>query len=101
LKRDEILHPSKLGVTSELASLQHLTFIISLGNTPSDMTVLVCALETLAENTHKLLPTHIWMYSPDGKQIYLQIHPSSFIILLAFPLAKPSSPKQKRSCERL
>ncbi|MEG4580839.1 aminotransferase class I/II-fold pyridoxal phosphate-dependent enzyme [Microcoleus sp. MON1_C5] len=39
---DEILH-SQLGVTAELPMLQHLTFIISLGNTDSDIENLVKA----------------------------------------------------------
>ena len=46
---DEILH-QQLGVTAELPSLQHLTFIISLGNTPSDITQLVKAFAVLAED---------------------------------------------------
>ncbi|MEG3932033.1 MULTISPECIES: aminotransferase class I/II-fold pyridoxal phosphate-dependent enzyme [unclassified Microcoleus] len=46
---DEILH-SQLGVTAELPMPQHLTFIISLGNTESDIDNLVKAL-TLLEVT--------------------------------------------------
>ena len=45
---DEILH-QKLGVTAELPSLQHLTFIISLGNTEADIEQLVQCFTTLAE----------------------------------------------------
>lgn len=37
---DEILD-AQLGVTAEFASMQHLTFIISLGNTPADIEQLV------------------------------------------------------------
>jgi arginine decarboxylase len=44
---DEILH-QELGVTAELPSLQHLTFIITLGNTASDIERLVQAFITLA-----------------------------------------------------
>jgi arginine decarboxylase len=44
---DEILH-SQLGVTAELPMPQHLTFIISLGNTESDIDNLVKACTFLA-----------------------------------------------------
>lgn len=45
---DEIL-AQQLGVTAELPSLQHLTFIISLGNTEADIERLVQAFTTLAK----------------------------------------------------
>jgi arginine/lysine/ornithine decarboxylase len=45
---DEILN-EELGVTAELPSLQHLTFIISLGNTEADIQQLVMAFKSLAE----------------------------------------------------
>ncbi|MBH8565278.1 aminotransferase class I/II-fold pyridoxal phosphate-dependent enzyme [Nostoc sp. CENA67] len=44
---DEILD-EKLAVTAEFASLQHLTFIISLGNTQADIEQLVKGFETIA-----------------------------------------------------
>ncbi|MGE5657910.1 MAG: aminotransferase class I/II-fold pyridoxal phosphate-dependent enzyme [Actinomycetota bacterium] len=44
---DEILH-DQLGVTAELPMLQHLTFIISLGNTQANIESLVTAFMTLA-----------------------------------------------------
>lgn len=44
---DEILH-QQLGVTAEFPSLQHLTFIISLGNTKEDIDRLVQAFTRLA-----------------------------------------------------
>lgn len=44
---DEILH-QQLRVTAELPSLQHLTFIITLGNTESDIEQLVQAFIALA-----------------------------------------------------
>ncbi|WP_293353718.1 MULTISPECIES: aminotransferase class I/II-fold pyridoxal phosphate-dependent enzyme [unclassified Microcoleus] len=47
---DEILH-SELGVTAELPMPQHLTFIISLGNTETDIDNLVKALTLLAERS--------------------------------------------------
>jgi arginine decarboxylase len=45
---EEILD-EKLGVTPEFASLQHVTFIISIGNTQEDIDFLVQAFTTLAE----------------------------------------------------
>jgi arginine decarboxylase len=45
---EEILN-DKLGVTAEFASQQHLTFIISLGNTQEDIDNLVQAFTTLAK----------------------------------------------------
>jgi arginine decarboxylase len=45
---EEILD-EKLGVTAEFASLQHLTFIISLGNTQADIEKLIQGFTTLAE----------------------------------------------------
>ncbi|MEB3826349.1 aminotransferase class I/II-fold pyridoxal phosphate-dependent enzyme [Phormidium sp. CCY1219] len=44
---DEILH-EKLGVTCELPSARHLTFIISLGNRGDDIERLVAAFKTLS-----------------------------------------------------
>ena len=57
-KADEILHQT-LGVTAELPSLRHLTFIISLGNTQADIDHLIQALTTLAigsDSTQCLTP---------------------------------------------
>jgi len=45
---DEILN-QQLSVTAEMPSLQHLTFIISLGNTEADITALVRAFITLSK----------------------------------------------------
>jgi arginine decarboxylase len=47
---EEILD-EKLSVTAEFSSLQHLTFIMSLGNTQADIEQLVEGLKTLAEIT--------------------------------------------------
>ncbi|MEG4963903.1 MULTISPECIES: aminotransferase class I/II-fold pyridoxal phosphate-dependent enzyme [unclassified Microcoleus] len=49
---DEILH-SELAVTAELPMPQHLTFIISLGNTESDIDSLVKACTLLEERRKK------------------------------------------------
>jgi len=52
---DEILHQT-LGVTAELPSLQHLTFIISLGNTQADIDRLVQAFAILAKESRPVIP---------------------------------------------
>lgn len=49
---DEILH-AQLGVTAELPSLQHLTFIISLGNTQEDIEKLVYAFTMVSQRYQK------------------------------------------------
>ncbi|MEA5604222.1 aminotransferase class I/II-fold pyridoxal phosphate-dependent enzyme [Nostoc sp. UHCC 0252] len=49
---EEILD-EKFAVTAEFASLQHLTFIISLGNTPADIEQLVQSFTTLANEYHR------------------------------------------------
>jgi arginine/lysine/ornithine decarboxylase len=46
---DEILH-EQLGVTAELPLLKHLTFIISIGNTPKDIEKLIQAFTLLASS---------------------------------------------------
>ncbi|MBD2326153.1 aminotransferase class I/II-fold pyridoxal phosphate-dependent enzyme [Alkalinema sp. FACHB-956] len=45
---DEILH-QELGVTCELPSMHHLTFIITPGNSQADLDRLVTALDTLSQ----------------------------------------------------
>ncbi len=64
---EEIL--DQLGITAEFASLQHLTFIISLGNTAEDIQQLVQGFMTLAKmmsvNKNKKdlkLPKLVWDY---------------------------------------
>ncbi|MCU0547710.1 MAG: aminotransferase class I/II-fold pyridoxal phosphate-dependent enzyme [Leptolyngbya sp. Prado105] len=52
---DEVLH-QKLGVTAEFPSLQHLTFILSLGNTQADLDRLVQALQFLSPGSHAPTP---------------------------------------------
>ncbi len=55
---DEILH-QQLGVTCELPLLHHLTFIISLGNTPEDIQKLIQGCTTLAKITISSQPLAI------------------------------------------
>ncbi len=49
---DQILH-QELGVTCELPSLKHLTFIISLGNTKTDIEHLITALVSLSDQSYE------------------------------------------------
>jgi len=51
---DEILH-EQLGVTCELPTLQHLTFIISLGYTPEDIQNLIHSCEKLSHTCGQAL----------------------------------------------
>ncbi len=53
---DEILH-QELDVTAELPSLQHLTFIITFGNTQADIERLIQAFATLAQRFGRNLGT--------------------------------------------
>lgn len=54
---DEILR-QQFHVTAELPSLHHLTFIISLGNTETDIHQLINALKTLAVQHQPALTSH-------------------------------------------
>jgi arginine/lysine/ornithine decarboxylase len=54
---DEILR-QQFHVTAELPSLHHLTFIISLGNTQTDIQQLINALKTLAVQHQAALTSH-------------------------------------------
>ncbi|MGB3200719.1 MAG: aminotransferase class I/II-fold pyridoxal phosphate-dependent enzyme [Nodosilinea sp.] len=47
LEADDLLH-TELGVTAELPELRHLTFIVSLGNTPADGQRCVAGFKALA-----------------------------------------------------
>jgi arginine decarboxylase len=48
LEADDILH-NELGVTAELPELRHLTFIVSLGNTPTDGQQCIAGFRTLVQ----------------------------------------------------
>ena len=79
---DEILH-QELGVTAELPSLTHLTFIISLGNAPADIDRLVQALTTLAQDYRRSsLPEQINLVSTKKTAI------------LESPISPPLSPRE-------
>jgi len=77
---DEIFH-QQLGVTAELPTLQHLTFIISLGNTEVDIKQLVQGFTTLTQ--HHCSPDSVsplYDLFQRWKADLLFIHPSSFTI---------------------
>jgi arginine decarboxylase len=77
---DEILD-QQLSVTPELPSLQHLTFIISLGNTQADIDHLVEALITITQADLQLPSTNPWQeVFRKWKAELMQIHPASFIV---------------------
>ncbi len=84
---DEILH-ERLGVTCELPLLNHLTFIISLGNTAEDMEKLIQACKSLIPYGRTILPrkdtplekdTTLHKTSPLGDPFSLLPHPLFFI----------------------
>ncbi|NEP02051.1 MAG: aminotransferase class I/II-fold pyridoxal phosphate-dependent enzyme [Symploca sp. SIO2E9] len=83
---DEILH-QQLGVTAELPTSQHLTFILSLGNTQADIDKLVQAF-TIIANEHQPAqqPTAWQKLLQSGKAQFLDIHPSSFTL---YPYLSP------------
>jgi arginine decarboxylase len=62
---DEILD-EKFAVTAEFASLQHLTFIISLGNTSADIEQLVQSFTTLAKEYGR---TNLTVTNPNGQNL--------------------------------
>ncbi|MGH2412899.1 MAG: aminotransferase class I/II-fold pyridoxal phosphate-dependent enzyme, partial [Microcystaceae cyanobacterium] len=72
---DEILH-EQLGVTAELPMLHHLTFIITIGNTTSDIDKLVQAFMTLASQTtrrRKISP--IWEFKIQNSEFRILTSP--------------------------
>ncbi len=77
---DEIFH-QQLGVTAELPTLQHLTFIISLGNTEADIKQLVQAFTTIIQDNYRpKFITPLQELLQRWKTELLFVHPSSFII---------------------
>ncbi|HEY9666361.1 MAG TPA: aminotransferase class I/II-fold pyridoxal phosphate-dependent enzyme [Coleofasciculaceae cyanobacterium] len=71
----------QLGVIAELPTLQHLTFIISLGNTQTDIEQLVQAFTTLTREKYRSNSvTSLDQVFQRWKSELLFIHPSSFIL---------------------
>ncbi|MEH2060860.1 MAG: aminotransferase class I/II-fold pyridoxal phosphate-dependent enzyme [Nostoc sp.] len=91
---EEILD-EKLGVTAEFASLQHLTFIISLGNTPADIQQLVQGFTTLAQEyrrTNLTFKSKVWENQLSMGSYTLDFSPREafFAASEILPLAKTS-----------
>lgn len=72
---DDILS-GEFGVVAELPSLQHLTFIISLGNTRADIERLIAGFRKLATNYRSDLPLTLPQFPvPDRQSIEMAITP--------------------------
>ncbi|MDZ8258113.1 aminotransferase class I/II-fold pyridoxal phosphate-dependent enzyme [Nostoc sp. ChiQUE01b] len=98
---DEILD-EKLGVTAEFASLQHLTFIISLGNTPADIEQLVQGFNTLAKEYRRgnlTLKNQVWQNLDRTLDYALQLSPREafFAVSEILPLIQTN----KRICAEI
>ncbi|MEH2311508.1 MAG: aminotransferase class I/II-fold pyridoxal phosphate-dependent enzyme [Nostoc sp.] len=91
---DEILD-EKFAVTAEFASLQHLTLIISLGNTPTDIEQLVQGFITLAKEyrrTNLTLKSHLWQdfVSPLSPALHFSPREAFFAVSEILPLIQTS-----------
>ncbi|MEH2331773.1 aminotransferase class I/II-fold pyridoxal phosphate-dependent enzyme [Nostoc sp.] len=98
---DEILD-EKLGVTAEFASLQHLTFIISLGNTPANIEQLVQGFNTLAKKYRRsnlTLKNQVWQNLDRTLDYALQLSPREafFAVSEILPLIQTN----KRICAEI
>jgi arginine decarboxylase len=91
---DEILD-EKFAVTAEFASLQHLTFIISLGNTPADIEQLVQSFTTLAKE-HRQINLNITSHngqnllSPQKHTLHFSPREAFFAVTETLPLVQTS-----------
>ena len=83
---DEILH-SKFNVTAELPALKHLTFIISLGNTPADIHQLIHGFQQLYQRYPPIQPA-----PPKTPSSSLIPHPSPLTPRQAFFAQKHALP---------
>ncbi|OYE04841.1 aminotransferase class I/II-fold pyridoxal phosphate-dependent enzyme [Nostoc sp. 'Peltigera membranacea cyanobiont' 232] len=91
---DEILD-EKFAVTAEFASLQHLTFIISLGNTTADIKQLVQSLTNLAKEyrrTNLILTNPHWqnVLTTQGHALHFSPREAFFAVSETLPLAQTS-----------
>ncbi|MEH2289626.1 aminotransferase class I/II-fold pyridoxal phosphate-dependent enzyme [Nostoc sp.] len=98
---DEILD-EKFAVTAEFASLQHLTFIISLGNTSADIEQLVQAFTTLAKEyrrTNLIVKSHLWheLFTIQCHALCCSPREAFFAISEILPLTKAN----KRICAEI
>ncbi|MEH2365939.1 aminotransferase class I/II-fold pyridoxal phosphate-dependent enzyme [Nostoc sp.] len=98
---DEILD-EKLGVTAEFASLQHLTFIISLGNTPADIEQLVQGFTTLAKEYRRsnlTVKNQVWLNLDRTLDYALHISPREAFFAASEIL--PLTQTNKRICAEI
>ncbi|MEH2181129.1 aminotransferase class I/II-fold pyridoxal phosphate-dependent enzyme [Nostoc sp.] len=98
---DEILD-EKLGITAEFASLQHLTFIISLGNTPADIEQLVQGFTTLAKEYRRsnlTVKNQVWLYLDRTLDYALQLSPREAFFAVSETL--PLTQTNKRICAEI
>ncbi len=98
---DEILD-EKLGVTAEFASLQHLTFIISLGNTPADIEQLVQGFTSLAKEYRRsnlTVKNQVWQNLDRTLDYALQLSPREAFFAVSEIL--PLTQTNKRICAEI
>ncbi|MEH2116287.1 aminotransferase class I/II-fold pyridoxal phosphate-dependent enzyme [Nostoc sp.] len=98
---DEILD-KKFGVTAEFASLQHLTFIISLGNTSADIEQLVQSFTTLAKEyrrTDLTVKNQVWQNLDKILDYALKLSPREAFFAVSETL--PLSQANKRICAEI
>ncbi|MHC5598437.1 MAG: aminotransferase class I/II-fold pyridoxal phosphate-dependent enzyme [Nostoc sp.] len=98
---EEILD-EKFAVTAEFASMQHLTFIISLGNTPADIEQLVQGFTTLAKEyrqTNLTLKSQTWenIVSTVSHPLHFSPREAFFAVSETLPLIQTS----KRICAEI
>ena len=98
---DEILD-EKFAVTAEFASLQHLTFIISLGNTPADIEQLVQGFITLAKQYYRsnlTVKNQVWLNLNRTLDYALQLSPREAFFAVSEIL--PLTQTNKRICAEI
>ncbi|MEH2226545.1 aminotransferase class I/II-fold pyridoxal phosphate-dependent enzyme [Nostoc sp.] len=98
---DEILD-EKFAVTAEFASLQHLTFIISLGNTPADIEQLVQGFTTLAKEYRRsnlTVKNQVWLNLDRTLDYALELSPREAFFAVSEIL--PLTQTNKRICAEI
>ncbi|OYD90919.1 arginine decarboxylase [Nostoc sp. 'Peltigera membranacea cyanobiont' 210A] len=98
---DEILD-EKFAVTAEFASLQHLTFIISLGNTLADIEQLVQGFTTLAKEYRRsnlTVKNQVWLNLDRTLDYALQLSPREAFFAVSEIL--PLTQTNKRICAEI
>ncbi|MFN6525954.1 aminotransferase class I/II-fold pyridoxal phosphate-dependent enzyme [Nostoc sp. ChiSLP03a] len=98
---DEILD-EKFAVTAEFASIQHLTFIISLGNTPADIEQLVQGFTTLTKEycrSNLTVKNQVWLNLDRTLDYALQLSPREAFFAVSEIL--PLTQTNKRICAEI